>query len=159
MDSIIPNTTFPPLDTAYRNLADSHVSRGNLNRNRSGNDSEPHLKTIKKNFSFGEWNFDCSAIHESYAQFVAAFTGHDEVAFYAFSDISPNSPTTDNSQECGIIHGRLTGQSQSDQDSRPLISWEFIQKIPQSMKSLDFALHITKSRDVELPSDIVSTSQ
>ncbi|THV48912.1 hypothetical protein BGAL_0221g00110 [Botrytis galanthina] len=154
MDSIIPNTTFPPLDTAYRNLADSHVSRGKLNRDRSGNDSESHLKTIKNNFSFGEWNFDCSAIHESYAQFVAAFTGHDEVTFYAFSDISPNSPTTDNSQECGIIHGRLTGQSQSDQDSRPLISWEFIQNIPQSMKSLDFALYITKSRDVKLPSDI-----
>ncbi|TGO63538.1 hypothetical protein BCON_0012g00280 [Botryotinia convoluta] len=154
MDSIIPNTTFPSLDTAYRNLADSHVSRGELNRNRSGNDSEPHLKTIKKTFSFGEWNFDRSAIHESYAQFVVAFTGHDEVAFNTSSDISSNSPTTDSSQECGIIHGRLTEQSQSGQDSRPSISWEFIQDIPQSMKSLDFALYITKSRDVKLPCDI-----
>ncbi|KAF7932323.1 hypothetical protein BELL_0488g00030 [Botrytis elliptica] len=154
MDSIIPNTTFPPLDTAYRNVADSHVSRGKLNRNRSGNDSETYLKSIKKTFLSGEWNFDRSAIHESYAQFVAAFTGHDEVAFYASSDISSNSPTTDNSQECGIIHGRLTEESQSEQDSRPLISWEFIQDIPQSMKSLDFALYITKSRDVTSPSDI-----
>ncbi|KAF7879696.1 uncharacterized protein EAF02_007866 [Botrytis sinoallii] len=154
MDSIIPNTTFPLLDTAYRNIADSHVSRGELDGNRSGNDSETYLKSIKKTFSSGEWNFDRSAIHESYAQFVAAFTGHDEVAFYASSDISSNSPTTDNSQECGIIHGRLTEESQSEQNSRPLISWEFIQDIPQSMKSLDFALYITKSRNVTLPSDI-----
>ncbi|TGO19216.1 hypothetical protein BTUL_0005g00640 [Botrytis tulipae] len=154
MTSIIPNTTFPFLDTAYRNFADSRVSRGELNRNLSGNESKPLLKTIKKTFSFGEWKFDCSAIHESYAQFVAAFTGHDEVAFYASSDISSNSPTTDDSPECGIIHSRLTGESRSDQDSRPSISWEFIQNIPLSMKSLDFALYITKSCDLKLPSDI-----
>ncbi|KAF7889090.1 hypothetical protein EAF00_009390 [Botryotinia globosa] len=154
MTSIIPNTTFPSLDTAYRNFADLRISRGELNRNLSGNESKPPLKITKKTFSFGEWNFDCSAIHESYAQFVAAFTGHDEVAFYASSDISSNSPTTDDLPECGIIHGRLTGESRSDQDSRPPISWEFIRDIPPSMKSLDFALYITKSRDVKLPSDI-----
>lgn len=156
MDSIIPNTTFPYLDTAYRNVADSQVSKGELNRNRSGNDSEPHLKTISKIFSSGEWDFDLSIIQESYAQFVAAFTGHDEVAFYTYSDISSNTPTTDNLQECGIIHARLTEEPKNDQKSHPSISWRFVQDIPRSMESFDFALHVTKSRDMKSLSDIVS---
>ncbi|KAK6597222.1 hypothetical protein QC760_009075 [Botrytis cinerea] len=154
MDSIIPNTTFPYLDTAYRNVADSQVSKGELNRNRSGNDSEPHLKTISKIFSSGEWDFDLSIIQESYAQFVAAFTGHDEVAFYTYSDISSNTPTTDNLQECGIIHARLTEEPKNDQKSHPSISWKFVQDIPRSMESFDFALHVTKSRDMKSLSDI-----
>ncbi|KAJ8067440.1 hypothetical protein OCU04_004786 [Sclerotinia nivalis] len=157
MDPIIPNTTFPSLDTAYRNLADSHVSKGELNGKQSGNDSKPQLKTIKKTIPSGEWNFNHSTIQESYAQFVAAFTGHDEVAFYTSSDLSSNPPTTDNPQECGIVRGRLTEESASDGDSRSSISWEFVQDTPHSMKSLDFALHITKtfkSHDLKIPSDI-----
>ncbi|EDO03704.1 hypothetical protein SS1G_06185 [Sclerotinia sclerotiorum 1980 UF-70] len=157
MDPIIPNTTFPSLDTAYRNLADSHVSRRELDEKQSENGSEPQLKTIKKTFPSGEWNFNHSTIQESYAQFVAAFTGHDEIAIYTSSDLSSNIPTTDNPRECGIIRGHLTEGSASDGDSRPSISWEFIQDIPHSTKSLDFALHITKtlnSHDSRIPYDI-----
>lgn len=159
MDSIIPNTTFPSLDTSYRNAAGSQVSKEELNRNRSGNDSKPHLKTISKVCSSGEWNFDLSIIQESYAQFVAAFTGHDEVAFYTSSDMSSNTPTADNLQECGIIHARLTEEPKNDQKSHPSISWEFVQDSHRSMKSFDFALHVTKPRDMKSLSDIVSISE
>ncbi|CAD6442000.1 a2117c05-e94e-4a0b-93fd-55f6b4e36c07 [Sclerotinia trifoliorum] len=139
MDPIIPNTTSPSLDTAYRNFADPHMSRRELNGKQSENDSEPQLKT------------------ESYAQFVAAFTGHDEIAFYTSSDLSSNTPTPDNPQECGIIRGYLIEESASDGNIRSSISWEFVQDIPYPMKSLDFALHITRtlnSHDLGTPSDI-----
>ncbi|CZR55361.1 related to non-ribosomal peptide synthetase [Phialocephala subalpina] len=136
----VPDTLLPFLDTIYRGprpQTSKNTDSNGTNRDHSQAPKESRW-SLKDQLPQGIFIQEEQSILQTYATFVAALTGQDEVAFYA---------TTADTHIC---HAQIAAASQNHEpNSRELVSLNILDSASVPDAALDFSINLYGDRNAD----------